>query len=561
MRIASTRKRMLVVFALIALTQAILAMVSLHGNSVTKADLGDLYEHRLVPMSELARINDLMHDGIEQLTIAVIARPSPQNVQKYIDRVESGVEEVERRAADYGRHVATDAGRKRLAAWASHRDVLVNKGIKAAITALKAQAFDDAEDAVLGVAVKEFAVVQQTFDAIVDAQLKAAREAHDAADDRYGVTRALMIGALLLALGLCGAVTLYVNRAIARPLAGMTSAMTRLAANDLSVDVPAATRGDEIGAMATSVKVFKDTMIAAERLRAEQQAEQQRQIDRAKQIELSVAGFERASGEVVDAVLSAATGLQSTATTMTVSAQETTRQASVVATASEQATANVQTVASAAEQLSASVHEIGQQVNQSSQMIGAVVKQTDAAGERLQGLVMSADKIGTVVKLINEIASQTNLLALNATIEAARAGDAGKGFAVVASEVKTLATQTARATDEIAAQIRDIQDATNAAVESILGVTDTISKVNETATAIASAVEEQAAATREIARNVQQAAVGTQEVSSNISAVSQIAQTTDAAAGEVLSSSGALGRSGELLKQQVDRFLREVRAA
>ena len=561
MRTATTKRRMLTVFAMIAFMQAILAVVSLHGNSVTKADLGELYETRLIPVSRLARINELMHDSIGQVTIAVIARPSPQNVQKYIDRVEADLGEITRQADEYARYVAGDDSNKRFQDWTSHRDILIDKGIKVAIAALKKQAFDDAEDAVLGVAVKEFAVVQRTFDTIVAAELEGAEHMRTAADGRYRLTSILMIGALGLALALCAVVAFYVNRSIAKPLAAMTSAMTRLAANDMSVVVPSGKRHDEIGAMANSVQVFKDAMLAAEQLRAEQQAEQQRQIDRARRIETSVTGFERASSEVVGAVSSAAAELQSTATTMTASAEQTTQQAGVVATASGQATANVQAVASAAEELSASVREIGQQVNHSTRMIGDAVRQTDAAGERLQGLAMCADKIGTVIKLINDIASQTNLLALNATIEAARAGEAGKGFAVVASEVKALANQTGRATEDIAAQIREIQAATSASVDSIFGISETIKRVDETAAAIAAAIEQQGAATQEIARNVQQAAEGTQEVSSNVSAVRQVAESTGAAAADVLASSIALSRSGDLLKQQVESFLREVRAA
>jgi methyl-accepting chemotaxis protein len=221
----------------------------------------------------------------------------------------------------------------------------------------------------------------------------------------------------------------------------------------------------------------------------------------------------------------------------------------------------VQAVASATEELSASVREIGQQVTQAGSMIQEGVRQTIQSNEQVQGLASTAEKIGDVVRIISDIAGQTNLLALNATIEAARAGDAGKGFAVVASEVKALATQTAKATEEIATQIKTIQEATRLAAHSIQSVTETISKVNETAIAIASAIEEQGAATQEISRNVLQAAQGTQEVSGNITGVSQAAQQTGVAATQVLASAGELSKDGETLKAQVQTFLREVRAA
>jgi len=362
-------------------------------------------------------------------------------------------------------------------------------------------------------------------------------------------------------LGLGVLLAWLIGRVIAQPVVAMTGVMQTLSSGNLQVDIPARERKDEIGEMAKSVQVFKESMIEAERLRAEQQAEQQRQLDRAKTIEASVAGFEKVIAEVVDTVSSASTELQSTAQAMAATAEETTRQATTVAAASEQATANVQTVASATEELSASVREIGQQVSQSSRMTAEAVSQANQSNEQVQGLTGAAAKIGDVVKIIADIAGQTNLLALNATIEAARAGDAGKGFAVVASEVKALANQTARATEEIAAQVKAIQEATQTSAESIQGITETIGRVNETATTIASAVEEQGAATQEIARNVTEAARGTQEVSSNIGGVSEAASQTGAAASQVLASAGELSRNGELLKQQVESFLREVRAA
>jgi methyl-accepting chemotaxis protein len=300
--------------------------------------------------------------------------------------------------------------------------------------------------------------------------------------------------------------------------------------------------------MDLAISVYQEAMLAE-------------RAERGKKIDASVREFEASITGVVDSVASAATELRSTAQAMAATSEETTRQSTTVAAASEQATQNVQTVASAAEELSASIREISQQVTQASAVIQEGVRQAVASNEQVQGLVATAEKIGDVVEIISGIAGQTNLLALNATIEAARAGDAGKGFAVVASEVKALANQTAKATDEIAAQIRSIQEATQLAVHSIQGVTGTIEKINETATAIASAVEEQGAATQEISRNVLQAAQGTQEVSSNIASVSEAAQQTGTAATQVLTSAGELSQNGEALKMKMHAFLRDVRAA
>ena len=349
---------------------------------------------------------------------------------------------------------------------------------------------------------------------------------------------------------------------LSRPIGRLNAVMELFARDDLTSDIPGAGRADELGTMARTVAVFKASALEVNRLRADLEQQKQRaEQDRRQAMSELAAKFESVVGGIVDGVGSASTELQSTAQSMAATAEQTTRQAATVAAASEEATQNVQTVAAAAEQLTASIREIGQQITQTSDQIKEGVRQTAVSSEQMQSLTAAAAKIGDVVQIISDIASQTNLLALNATIEAARAGDAGKGFAVVATEVKALATQTAKATGDIATQIKAMQEATRTSAQSINGITETINRVNETATSIASAVEEQGAATQEISRNVLQAAQGTQEVSSSIAGVSQAAQQTGSAAVQVLASAGELSRNGEALKAQVRAFLNEVRAA
>ncbi|HEY5598095.1 MAG TPA: methyl-accepting chemotaxis protein [Kiloniellales bacterium] len=266
-------------------------------------------------------------------------------------------------------------------------------------------------------------------------------------------------------------------------------------------------------------------------------------------------------GEVVDIVSSSSQELQSTAQSMASTAEETSRQSEAVAAASEEATTNVQTVASAAEQMAKSIEEIGQQVEQSSSIATRAVSEADRTNVTVEGLAEAAQKIGEVVELISNIASQTNLLALNATIEAARAGDAGKGFAVVASEVKSLANQTAKATEDIAAQISGMQEATKGTVDAIKGIAKTIGEISEIASSIASAVEEQSAATQEISRAVQEAATGTQEVSTNITSVNTAAVETGKSAGDVLTAAQELAKQGDILRAEIEKFLNDDKAA
>ena len=369
------------------------------------------------------------------------------------------------------------------------------------------------------------------------------------------------IAAALAVIGLTGIIGYAIVRDTSRSIAGMTGAMSGLASGDMTVEVPGVGRRDEIGEMAAAVKVFKDNMQEASRLAAAQAAEQARQIARGEKLAAAVADFDKTITEIVGSVSSAATELQSTAQSLSATAEEASQQSNAVAAAAEQMTQNVQTVASATEELSASIREIGNQVTESSRIVGNAVTQADDTNAKVKALAEAAQRIGAVVTLINEIAGQTNLLALNATIEAARAGEAGKGFAVVASEVKNLATQTAKATDEIAGQVRAIQDATSSSAQAIDGIAQTINRVNEISTAIASAVEEQGAATQEISRNVQEASSGTAEVSSNISGVTQASQQTSAGSTQVLSAASELAKNGERLRQEVESFLQTVRAA
>ena len=351
-------------------------------------------------------------------------------------------------------------------------------------------------------------------------------------------------------------------RGVTGPVTAMTQAMKRLASGDAAVEVPARQRTDEVGEMAAAVEVFKQNMIETERLRREQEAgKQQAEADKKAMMEHLASDFEASVNGIVQIVASASGELQSTAQSMSNTAEQTTRRATAVAAASEQASSNVQTVASASEELSSSISEISRQVAESAKIAGQAVEDAGHTNTQVQALAEAAQKIGDVVKLINDIAGQTNLLALNATIEAARAGEAGKGFAVVASEVKSLATQTAKATEDIAAQIKAIQTATGDSVSSIGGITATISRLSEIATTIASAVEEQGAATQEIARNVQQASAGTAEVSSNIAGVTEAAAETGSAAAQVLGASAELSKQSDSLRGQIDAFIAKVRAA
>src|SRR5579883_762057 len=397
----------------------------------------------------------------------------------------------------------------------------------------------------------------QSFFLLRDAALaEAAERASNTRDNALGmlVSAGIAVAALL---GVLGSVTIMLRRRVIGPLANLTSVIGELAAGRHDVSIPASGRADEIGLMAGSLEVFKDALVAKKAADEAASMEADAKIQRGQRVDQLTRGFELAIGEIVNIVSSASNELEASASALTATADRSEHLATAVAEASEEASTNMQSVASATEEMASSISEIRRQVQDSARIADEAVRQALRTNGHVNELAKAATRIGDVVELINQIAGQTNLLALNATIEAARAGEAGRGFAVVASEVKALASQTAKATEEIGQQITGIQAATQESVGAIKEIGDTISRMSEIASAIASSVEEQGAATREIAENVQQAAHGTQEVSANIANVRYGATETGSASAQVLVAAKSLAGESSQLKRRSEEHTSE----
>ncbi len=548
----------------IALVMGAMLIVTLVVAGITLRNIGDIREAQ-----DRIEHTQAVLEQVERMSLAMVNRET--GLRGYLIAAEPRFLEPE------------TAGREAFAAaWSEMRRLVAdNPAQQARLTDLKSladrwgSAFADREIALMrDAATREEArriMISGVGKAIMDEIRAKTAEIADteralmngraqAAATAIAATRsASLIGLGLMAgIGLIGLALLQIG--IAKPVRAITAAMTRMAANDLRTEVPGVGRGDEIGAMADAVRVFRDGLVRAATLEAEA-AQARAALDaqrKAAMVEMAD-GFQAAVGGVVRAVSSAASELESTAARMSFAAAETADQSTTVAAAAEQAATNVSTVAAAAEELGTTIHEIGRQVQTAADFADTAVAEAGRSADLMRSLRESATRIGDVVGLISGIAGQTNLLALNATIEAARAGAAGRGFAVVASEVKELAEQTARATEEVARQVGEIQSWTGDASDAITRVVSRINEISAVSSGIAAAVEEQGSATQEIVRNVGQAALGTGAVTNNITAVARSAEGAGSAAAQVLEAASGLLGQAQQLDVEVGRFLDTVR--
>jgi len=520
------------------------------GNSVLRQTVvaSDFATETERSLARLYRLTSMSSSDSDAKRISALAKEDTEAMTKFADKLPA----LDAALADAG--VASD----RIKAF----DAAFNDYVKAAKNVI------DMADGDAATALTFMTGTQRKFDDVskqLSGFLNSLAQARDQQLTQiYGdMSRGRMIFAGAIALVVMAALTLafLISGLISAPMVAMAQAVERIAAKDYAVAVPAVGRRDELGKMAHAIDVLKQQSISADRLTEEQHRSHEASNARRQALEKAIKEFEAAARGVVTGVSSAADEMRASAKVMTSTADQVSRQAAAVASGSEEASANVHNVASASEELTASINEIGRQSSNSTRIAGKAVADAKATDAKVQSLAEAAQRIGDVVKLISDVAGQTNLLALNATIEAARAGEAGKGFAVVASEVKNLATQTAKATEEIAAQVKSIQDATRESVSSIQGIGGTIAEIDEIATAIAAAVEQQGSATQEIARNIQQAAKSTQEVSASITSVTGATAEAGSAAANVLGAAEELAKQSATLRAQVDTFLAHVRIA
>ncbi|CAA7622443.1 methyl-accepting chemotaxis protein [Magnetospirillum sp. SS-4] len=555
--------RLLVLLMAATILLVAVGAAGMAGGRRVSAGIEAVYGERVVPMGQLAIVLDDIH-RIRSLVADILRSESRLTLERLRPELATAEAAIDSLWRDYSQGASDHHGAEELALAGQFQAARgdFQKATSEILTLFGEGDYFGAREAMAEDAQASYQAATKAIRALMDLEIRLAKQEFDSAMVAYDSASTASVSVIVLGVLALAVFALLITRSITTPVRRIIGVMERLAGGDTAIEVAGTERADEIGDIARSVLTFKEHAMEVERMRqaqleAERRASEDRRVARGAMAD----EFDAAVRDVLTRVTQATGQMEQAARTLRDVARESSCDAETVEVAARGAAGNVDKVAGATERLSGSIDEIGRRVAESAAISRQAVEEQGRTSAIMGALSSSADRIGEVVGLINSIAGQTNLLALNATIEAARAGEAGKGFAVVASEVKTLANQTARATEEISAQIAAVQDETAKAADAIGSVSEIIRRMNAIAAGIADAVDQQAAATREIARNIEQAARGTREVGDGLQGAARAAAAADSASNQALSNALDLSAGAGLLQQAVNAFIGKMRTA
>lgn len=553
------KARLIVAFGVLAINVALVTAVSLFGATSANKHLSDVYNNRLIPVSQMAHVNDLMRQNTHHLMVALISRAAKENIKRYTDAVQDNLKKIDGIMELYLKSDLTPEERALAEEWIATKAALVKKSIAPSMEQLLNGEFTDAEDTITATGKKLQAKTQETMDKLLEAQMKTAKASYAYAEHNMNLVEKIILCLVSVVALFCFGLT-FIIRSITQPISTLMKDVKRVADGDIETSLYGITRSDEIGPLAVALEHWRKSLIETRNLEAQRQARNEIRQERQKKIDERTRIFDQTIISMLGAMREKIKNLHLSADVLKTNAFETQEKIGAVSAATEQTKTNIQAVSKSREHLVQSIAHLSNQVQLSSETAHSAAEQAAITNAEINGLSETAQKIGEVTDLIGTIASQTNLLALNATIESARAGEAGRGFAVVANEVKNLSSRTSLATQDIAHQIQAVQEQTQSSVKATADITASIHRFDTLMNSISEALVQQNESTSNISTSTEVASSNIISINASLNHVALSAKETDKMAEGVVSAANNLMNESEAIENEIRCFLQEVRS-
>lgn len=557
-RCLTIRTRLIGAFSALTLMLFLLGALALYGIHKSDRNIYDIYNNRLLAVSQMAHINDLMRQNVHHLMVALISRAATENIKRYTDTVQKNLNEIDANIAEYlkGAQI-TNEERSLAEEWIAKKNIYVTKSVNSSMQQMLDGKFTDAEDNITAIGKKHYNKAQEVMDKLLEVQMNTAKETYELAQ-KQSIMSKQVISIILGVVVVFFLIGSLIVRSITKPISNLVKDVNSVANGNVNVPISGIARTDEIRPLANALENWRLALIESHKQEEERQGKNARRIERQRKIEERTKQFEETIINMLERVRAAISNLHLSADTLTGNATKTQEQIDNVAQTTSRASENIQSVAQSGEQLLNSIQNLTEQVHRSADTAKIAAEEAVTTNTKINNLSETTQRIGEIVGLISQIASQTNLLALNATIESARAGEMGKGFAVVANEVKNLSSKTSQATKNIADQITSVQEQTAATVKATESISHAVQQFDEITDQITVALEEQTKATGSISLSAEHASSGMKDISTSLNIVVRSAHETDKMAKEVLVAANDLMEESGTIESEIRRFLVEV---